>query len=111
MHFLFLLEVPVIEPPLGSRQGEYGESCPFTGPFFYISLKFLIKNSQIKKNSLSLKDPRKGASLHVPQKRGLYGNRHQFPEPHLAYLSGSPVKEPSLQVSLIELPRKEMPHS
>jgi len=36
----------------------------------------------------------KEASLHVPQKRGPYGNRRQFPEPYLAYLSGSPVKEP-----------------
>ena len=75
---------------------------------YYISLKFLIKISQIKKISLSLKDPRKGASLHVPQKRGPYGNRRPFPEPYLAYPSGSPVKEPSLHVPLIELPQREI---
>jgi hypothetical protein len=33
-----------------------------------------------------------------------------IPEPHLTYLSGSPVTEPSLQVPLMESPRREMPH-
>jgi hypothetical protein len=47
----------------------------------------------------------KGASFHVPQTRVPYGNRHPFPEPYLAYPSGSPVKEPSLQEPLIELNR------
>jgi hypothetical protein len=42
----------------------------------------------------SLKGRRKGASLHVTQKRGPYGNRRPFPEPYLAYLSGSSVEEP-----------------
>ena len=41
-------------------------------------------------------------------KRGPYGNRLPFPEPYLAYPSGSPVKEPSLQVPLIELPQTEI---
>ena len=54
----------------------------------------------------SLKDPRKGASFRFPQKWGPYGNRRPFPKPYLAYPSGTPVKEPALQVSLIELPRK-----
>ena len=54
--------------------------------------------------------PRKGASIHVPQKRGPYGNRRPFPEPYLAYPSGYLVKEPSLQFPLMELPRREMPH-
>jgi len=48
-------------------------------------------------------------SLHVPQKWGPYGNRCPFPEPYLAYPSRSPVKEPSLQVTLIELPRERCP--
>jgi hypothetical protein len=78
---------------------------------FYISLKFLIKIPLNKKFVPSLKGPRKGAFLHVPQKQGPYGNRRPFPELYLAYLSGSPVKEPSLQVPLIELPQREMPHS
>jgi hypothetical protein len=37
------------------------------------------------------------------------GNRHPFPEPYLAYPSGSPVKEPCLQVLLIKLPKRKMP--
>jgi len=40
-----------------------------------------------------------------------YGNRRPFPEPYLAYPSGSPVKEPSPQVLFIDLSRREMPHS
>jgi hypothetical protein len=32
-----------------------------------------------------------------------------IPEPYLIYLSGSPVKEPSLQVLLMEPLRREMP--
>jgi hypothetical protein len=39
--------------------------------------------------------------------RGPYGNRRPFPEPYLAYSSGSPVKEPYLQVPLTELPQTE----
>jgi len=48
----------------------------------------------MKKCIPSLKGPRKGASLHATQKREPYGNRRQFPEPYLAYLSGSAVKDP-----------------
>jgi hypothetical protein len=44
-----------------------------------------------------------------PKEWGPYGNRHPFPEPYLAYPSGSPVKEPSLQVPIIKLPQREMP--
>ena len=46
-----------------------------------------------------------------PQKLGPYGNRRPFPEPYLAYPSGSPVKDPSFQVPLTVFPRREMPHS
>jgi len=46
----------------------------------------------MKKFIPSPKVPRK-SSLHVSQKRGPYGNRRPLPEPYLAYLSGSPVKE------------------
>ena len=46
----------------------------------------------------SLRGPKKGASLHVPQKRDPYRNRCLFQEPYLACPLGSPVKEPSLQV-------------
>ena len=47
--------------------------------------------------------------LHVPQKRCHNENRRTFPEPHLAYSLGFPVKEPSLQVLHTELPRRAMP--
>jgi hypothetical protein len=77
----------------------------------YISLRFLIKKSLKKKSFPFLKSPRKGASLHDHQKRGPYANRRPFLEPYLAYPSGSPVKEHSLQVPLIELPRRGMPYS
>jgi hypothetical protein len=62
-----------------------------------------------KKFHPSLEDPRKGTppSLNVSQ-NGAPGNRHSFPEPYLTYSSGSPVKEPSLQVPLVELPQREM---
>jgi hypothetical protein len=43
MRSLFLSKVPVIEPLPGSPAVPLGESCPFTRPFFYTSLKFLIK--------------------------------------------------------------------
>jgi len=48
-------------------------------------------------------------SLHVPQKWGPYGNRCPFPKPYLAHPLGSSVKEPSLQATLIELPRERCP--
>ena len=47
-------------------------------------------------------------SLHIPQKQGPFGNRRPFPEPYLAYRLESPVKEPSLQVPLIELLQREI---
>jgi hypothetical protein len=79
----------------------------FYRTFLYTTLKFLIKISLNKKFFPYLKGPRKGVSLHVHP----YGNRHPYPEPYLAYSSGSPVKNPSLKVLLIELPLREMPHS
>jgi len=78
---------------------------------FYLSLKFLIKISLTKKFLSSLKGPRKGAFLHVSQKRGAYGNRRPFLESCLAYPLDSPVKELSIQVPFIELLRREMLHS
>ena len=78
---------------------------------FYISLKYLSKIPLNKEMYPCSQRPQKGAYLHVAQKRGPYGNRRPFPEPYLTYLSGSPVKEPSLQIPLIELPWREVPHS
>ena len=63
----------------------------------YISLQSLIKISLNKEIfSFLSKALGKETPLHVPQKRGPYENRRTFPEPYLAYPSGSPVKEPSL---------------
>jgi hypothetical protein len=41
-------------------------------------------------------------------KPGPHGITRPFPEPYLAYLSGSPVREPSLQFPLKGLPQREM---
>jgi hypothetical protein len=79
---------------MGVPTSEVGYSSPTTGKGdhevhkghvvalekIYISLKFLIKIS-LNKDFTSVKGPRKGTSLHVPQKRGPYGNRRPFPEP------------------------------
>jgi len=65
MHSLFLSKIPVNEPPPlpSSPTGPYGESCPLTRPFFYISPKFLIKIPHNKKIIPSLKGPRKRPSI------------------------------------------------
>jgi len=91
------------------QQGPCGENCLFTRPI-YISLKFLIKISLNKETFPFFQMPQERASLHAPQKRGPYGNRRPFLEPYFAYPSGSLVKKPSLQVPLIELPRRKMSH-
>jgi hypothetical protein len=84
-------------------------ACPFTESF-YIPLKFLTKNS-LRNLSLLSKALGKEFPSMFP-KRGLLWK--QTPNSRaflfLGYLSGSPVKEPSLQVPLIELPQREMPH-
>jgi len=62
-----LKKVPTSESYPGFPRGPYGERGPLTG-HFYISLDI----------PLYLKDPKKRASLHVPQKWGPYGNRGPF---------------------------------
>jgi hypothetical protein len=106
-HFLFLSKVPVNEPPPVSPTGLLWRELPVCKAFFYISLKFLTKISLIKKFFLFSK----ALGKDVPVCLGPYGKRCPFSEPYLAYPSGSPVKEPSLHVALIELHRKEMHHS
>jgi hypothetical protein len=64
----------------------------------------------MRKKIPSLKCPMKGASLHDLQKRGPYGNTLTFQEPYIAYISGSPAKEPYLQFHLTQLPGGEIPH-
>jgi len=49
--FYFFLKIPSNQTPSSfPQQGPYGDSCPFTGAFFYTSFKFLIK----KYNKFSL---------------------------------------------------------
>jgi len=67
MHSLFLSKVPVnelLQVPLYRAPMETAAHLP---DLFYLSLKFLIKISLNKKFISSLKEPRKGVSLHVPQ--------------------------------------------
>jgi hypothetical protein len=67
----------------------------------------------MKKFIPSHKGPRKGKK-ECPSmfpKMGPYVNRRPFPEPYLAYLSGSPAKEHSHHVPLTQLPQREMPHT
>ena len=43
MHFFLSKSPSKRTPSMLPSRGPYGDSCLFTGPFFYISLKFLIK--------------------------------------------------------------------
>jgi len=54
------------------------------------------------------KSPADKSSSRFP-KRGPYGRRWLSPEPFSTYPTGSPAREPSLQVPLTELPQKETP--
>lgn len=108
MNFLFLSKVPINECPLGSTAGHLWRELPVYRTFLHI---FQIPHKKISLNKKcfpSLKGPRKGVPLQVPQKRGLYRNRLPFPDPYLAYHLGSPIKEPSLQVSLHRAPSKRV---
>jgi hypothetical protein len=75
-----------------------------------MSLRFLIKVLLIKGNFILLsKAPRKVASPSpCSPKWGPNGYRCPVPEPYVVYPSRTPVKEPFLQVSLLELPQREM---
>jgi hypothetical protein len=113
MHFLFLSKVPINEPLPVSPTGPLGRDLAVYRDFFftYLSNSLIKMSPKINKIFPSLKGPRKEVLILVPPKRVPYGNRRPFPEPYLAYLSRSPVKEPSLQVPTIQRPQREMPHS
>jgi hypothetical protein len=103
-------KVTINEPPPGSPTGALMERVARFQNLFNISLAFLTKLLMIKRNFTLLS--KAVGEEHPPMfpKRCPYGNSRPFPEPYLAYPSGSPVKEPSLQVPLIELPHTEMLH-
>jgi len=97
MHFIFLSKSPSKwTPSRFPNRGPMERACLFTG-HFYISLKIPYKNSPPPLNKEIFSLLSKALGIHVPQKWGPFGNRCLFSEPYLAYLSGSPVKEPSLR--------------
>ena len=109
IYFFFSLKKSRQTNPLQVlQQDPYGDRHPFTGNFC-ISLETLIK-IPLNKNFVSLlsKALRKERPS-VSPKVGLYGNRRPFPEPYLTYPSGSPAKEPSLQVPFMESVGKRCP--
>ena len=98
MHFLFLSKVPVNELLQVPQQGPYGDNCPFTGPFLrisYIPHKNFPKQRNFRLLSKALGKER--PSMYPKSGAPMETDAH-FPEPYLAYPSGSPVKEPFLQV-------------
>ena len=110
--FRALLHLPLKSPGKRSPSrfpngGLYGESCPFPETSFTFLSNSSTKVLLIKKSYPFLEGPRKGASPQCSPERGPYGNRPPFPDSYLAYPSGSSVKEPSHQVSLIELSQRE----
>jgi len=102
-------KVMVNEPPPGFPLGGLLlRELPVSRTFSNISVEFLIKIFLIKRNFTLLSKAIGEERTPMFPKRGPYGNRCPFPELYLAYPSGSPVKEPSLQVPLIELPQREL---
>jgi len=79
--FSFSLESPSKQTPSKFPYRAPIERTACLHSLFYIPLKFLIKIYLNKENVPSLKGPRKGVFLHVPQKWGPYGNTGPFPEP------------------------------
>ena len=111
MYFLFLSNVPVKnKPPPGSPTGPLWTELPVQRVDFK-SLKFCVKNFPKFRSFSLLSKPQEMSVPPCSPKAGPYGNRRPFPELQLAHPSGFPVKEPSLHVPLLELPRREMPHS
>ena len=94
---------PTPTPPPGSPLGPLLREMPVSRAIFYTSLGFPNKQGLLIKSHLSLKFPAQVANSPWFPQRGHYGERHLCPEPSLAYPSESPVKEPSLQVPLLEL--------
>jgi len=85
------------------QQGPLWVELPVSRTFFNISLEFLVKVLLIKRNFTLLWKALGEECPPMFPKRGPYGNRCPFPEPYLACPSGFPVKDPPLQVPLIEL--------
>jgi len=86
---------------------------PQQGPLWrelpvYTSFKFLIKIPLNKEISSLLSKALGKERPSVFPKTGPYGNTCPFLETYPVYLFGSPVKDHSLQVPLMERPQREM---
>jgi hypothetical protein len=83
---------------------------PVTRAFFYIFIGFPNKHYLlINQNLTFLSKPQYSSITSLLSQWGPYGGS-LYPEPSFAYLSGSPVKEHSLQVPLIEPHRERHTH-
>ena len=102
-------KVPVNEHPPGSPTGVPMERVARFQILLLLVSRIPNKSSDKKEISPFSQRPYNGASPRVPQ-NGAPMETRPFPEPYLAYPSGSVVKEPSFQVPLIELFGREMPH-
>jgi len=101
IYYLFLSESPSQWiPSMFHHWGPRGERCLLTG-HFYISLNISSLSQRPQEKSIPPCSPKV-----VP-----LGKQMPIPEPYLTCFLGSPVKESSLQVPLMESTRREMPHS
>jgi hypothetical protein len=90
IYFPFLSKIPASESPPGSPVGPLWIEIPAYRAFYI---------------SLYLKVPEKRASLHVPQKQGLCGNRCPFQSLNISF--GVPSKGPLTPGPLMESPQRE----
>ena len=107
--FFFSLKSPSKWTPSRFPNGPYGESCPLQG-LFYISLIFLIKiplNTEIF--PLSQRSYKKSVPSCSP-KAGPLWKQTPISRALLSISFGVPSKGALPQVSLMELPWREMPH-
>ena len=110
MQFLFLSKVPVNEPLQVPQQCPMERAARLQGLFFYISLKFLVKIPLNKKNYPFSQRPYESVPPFSP-KAGPLLKQTSISRALLTMFSGSPVKEHPLQVPLLDLPQREIPHS
>jgi len=83
------------------NRAPYGDRDPFTG-YFYIYLETLIKIPLNNTFPPFSQRPLEKCTPPCSSKAEPYGSRPPFPEPYLTYLSGYPVREPSLQILFME---------
>jgi len=109
VHFFSLKSPSKQTPSRFPSRGSYGESCPLQG-LFYISLIFLIKiplNTEIF--PLSQRSYKKSVPSCSP-KAGPLWKQTPISRALLSISFGVPSKGALPQVSLMELPWREMPH-